>query len=437
MKKITDAVKKPARTERVIQIGEGGFLRGFADWMLQKLNDSGKWEGSIVIVQPLEHGKCDTLSEQDCLYTHVMRGLENGKPAVHTEIIDCVSRCINPYREFAAFRALALQPELRFIISNTTEAGIAYEPADKPTDAPPKSFPARLTILLYDRFRAGLPGFVLLPCELIEKNGEKLKEIILNYAAQWGLGEAFVRWVKQENVFCNTLVDRIVTGYPKDETIELGYEDKILDTSELFHLWVIEGNPQLERELPFAQVGLNVVWTEDELDKYRTRKVRILNGAHTALVPYAMLKGFDTVKSCMDDPNMLAYIKRCIYDEIIPTLDLPEQELRSYADEVLARFANPFIKHYLSSIALNSVSKFRVRVLPSILAYRERFGKTPPALMQAFAALLRFYQTDMANDDPQILEFLKNASIEEALAREEYWGLDLRFLADELKRYDL
>ena len=173
------------------------------------------------------------------------------------------------------------------------------------------------------------------------------------------------------------------------------------------------------------------------MDKYRTRKVRILNGAHTALVPYAMLKGFDTVKSCMDDPNMLAYIKRCVYDEIIPTLDLPEQELRSYADEVLARFANPFIKHYLSSIALNSVSKFRVRVLPSILAYRERFGKTPPALMQAFAALLRFYQTDMANDDPKILEFLKNASIEEALAREEYWGLDLRFLADEVKRYDL
>lgn len=435
MKNIAQTITKPQRTERVIQIGEGGFLRGFVDWMLQKLNDSGTWDGSVIVVQPLEHGKCDTLAGQNCLYTHIMRGLENGKPAVHTDIIDCISRCINPYRNFAAFRALALQPELRFIFSNTTEAGIAYEPTDNLTDTPPKSFPARLAILLYDRFKAGLNGFVVIPCELIEKNGQKLKAIILKYAEQWKLGEEFVQWIEQENEFCNTLVDRIVTGYPKEEKIELGYEDKMLDTSELFHLWVIEGNPQLERELPFDQIGLNVVWTENELEKYRTRKVRILNGAHTALVPYAMLKGFDTVKSCMDDPEMLAYIKRCVYNEIIPTLDLPKKDLISYADDVLERFANPFIKHYLSSIALNSVSKFKVRVLPSILVYRERFGKNPHTLIQAFAALLRFYQTDMANDDPQILAFLKEASIEEALAKEEYWGMDLSFLTDEVKQY--
>ena len=437
MKNISEVVTKKQRPERVIQFGEGGFLRGFVDWMLQKLNESGSWDGSVVIVQPIEKGMCDVLSAQNCVYTHVMRGLENGSPVVRNDIVDCVSRCVKPYENFEEYKALAQNPDFRFIFSNTTEAGIAYVPTDKLTDAPPKSYPAKLTVLLYERYKAGLNGFMIIPCELIEKNGEKLKEIILKYAEDWKLGEGFTEWIEKENTFFNTLVDRIVTGYPRDEKIDLDYEDNMLDTSEVFHLWVIEGNTSYSSELPFDKAGLNVIWTEDQLNKYRTRKVRILNGAHTSLVPYAMLRGFDTVKSCVDNPEMLAYMKKCIFDEIIPTLDLPEAELKQYANDVLERFANPYIKHYLSSIALNSVSKFKVRVLPSILTYIDRFGKTPQTLLTSFGALLKFYKTDMTNDDPEIVEFMKNATVEEALANEKLWGRDLSFLADEVKQYAL
>ncbi len=433
--KITEAVQKPQRPERVIQFGEGGFLRGFVDWMIQKLNDSGKWEGSVVVVQPIAQGMCDALSAQDGLYTHVMRGLKNGAPVVETDTVDCISRCVKPYEDFDAYKALAKNPDFRFVFSNTTEAGIAYEPNDKLTDAPPKSFPAKLTVLLYERYQAGLNGFVIIPCELIDKNGETLKEIVLRYAKDWNLGEGFENWIETENRFCSTLVDRIVTGYPRDEKIELPYEDNMVNTSELFHLWVIEGDPAIADELPFDQIGLNVIWTKDELYKYKTRKVRILNGAHTSLVPYAMLQGFDTVKSCMDDTAMMAYLRTCIFDEIIPTLDLPEDELKDYAENVLERFSNPFIKHYLSSIALNSVSKFKVRVLPSLLTYIERYQKMPQTLLKAFGALLKFYRTDMANDDAEIMTFLKTATVEEALANAELWGQDLSFLADEVKPY--
>ena len=435
MQTIKEVVKKPSRPEKVIQFGEGGFLRGFVDWMLQKLNESGLWNGSVVVVQPIEKGMCDVLSQQDCLYTHVMRGLENKEPVVRKDVVDCISRCVKPYEDFESYRALAKNPDFRFIFSNTTEAGIAYVPEDRVTDAQPKSYPAKLTVLLYERYLAGLGGFCIVPCELIEKNGQRLMEIVLQYAKDWELGDDFVSWVQNENSFYNTLVDRIVTGYPRDEAIDLGYEDHMLDTSEVFHLWVIEGDDKLSAELPFDKAGLNVVWTKDALSKYRTRKVRILNGAHTSLVPYAMLKGFDTVKSCVDDPDMLAYMKRCIFDEIIPTLDLPKEELCAYADDVLERFANPFIKHYLSSIALNSVSKFKVRVLPSILTYIERYNAAPETLMEAFGALLRFYRTDMANDDPKVMAFLKTATVEEALANDSLWGQDLSFLVSEVKPY--
>lgn len=433
MRTINEIRQKPQRTERVIQFGEGGFLRGFADWMLQKLNESGKWEGSAVVVQPIAQGMCAKLMEQDCVYTHIMRGVENGKPEVRKDIVDVISRCINPYEDFAACRALMRQPELRFMISNTTEAGIAYNEGDSLDNAPPVSFPAKLTALLYERYQAGLDGLILLPCELIDRNGDKLRELVLRYAGEWNLGDGFVQWLNTKNHFCCTLVDRIVTGHPKDEDMGLAYTDEMSNTSELFHLWVIEGDPALAAELPLADIGLNVIWTDD-LEKYRTRKVRILNGAHTSLVPYAMLRGFDTVGSCVADADMLAYMKRCIYDEIIPTLDLPKEELLDYADNVLERFANPFIKHYLSSIALNSVSKFRVRVLPSLLEYRARFGTTPPTLLTAFAALLAFYKTDMANDDADVMAFMKSADTRDILANINLWGEDLSFLYDEVIR---
>ena len=416
--------------EKVIQFGEGGFLRGFADWMIQQVNEQTDFNGKVVVVQPIENGLCDALEEQNCKYTHLCRGVEG----VDKKTIDVISRCVKPYDEFDEYMKLAENPDFRFIISNTTEAGICFIDSDKITDKPAKSFPAKLTQLLYKRFELGLSGFVFLPCELIDKNGENLKDCILKYAKLWKLQDTFKMWIEEENIFCNTLVDRINTGYPKDEEIKTDFEDKLINTSEYFHLWVIEGYNDLFSELPFDKCDLNVILT-DELEKYRTRKVRILNGAHTSLVPYALLSGFDTVKSCIDDEKMNAHIKKCVYDEIIPTLDLSKNELTEYADNVLTRFANPYIKHYLSSIALNSVSKFKVRVLPSILEYIKRFDKMPETLIFAFAKLIDFYRTDMTNDDAEIEEFMKNASVKEILSNKKLWDEDLSFLEEEVLKY--
>lgn len=423
--------EKKTRTEKVIQFGEGGFLRGFVDWMIQKMCDEGALDASVVVVQPIEQGMCDMLSAQNCVYTHVIRGVEG----VDKTVVDVISRCVKPYEDFEAYLALADQPEMRFVVSNTTEAGIVFSAEDKMTDAPPKTFPAKVTLLLKRRFENKLGGFVFLPCELIDKNGENLKKAILSYADLWCLGDEFKAWVEKENIFCNTLVDRINTGYPKGEDLGLGYEDNMVNTSEFFHLWVIETDYDIEKELPFSKAGLNVIVTPDKLAMYRTRKVRILNGAHTSLVPYALLSGLDTVKSCIDDERMNEHIRKCVYDEIIPTLDLPADELKSYADSVLERFANPYIKHYLSSIALNSVSKFKVRVLPSILEYKKRFGKYPETLTFAFAKLIDFYRTDMTNDDAEVVEFMKKASVDEILANASLWGEDLTDMAEEVKKY--
>ncbi len=416
--------------EKIIQFGEGGFLRGFADWMIQIINEKTDFDGKITVVQPIEKGMCDILEAQNCEYTHICRGVEG----VDVKKINAISRCVKPYDSFEEYLKLAENADFRFMISNTTESGICFDDQDKQENAPCVTFPAKVCLLLKKRFELNLPGFVFLPCELIDKNGEKLKECILKYVDLWNLGEKFKNWIKENNIFCNTLVDRINTGYPKGEAIAEEYEDKMLNTSEYFHLWVIEGYEGLFEELPFDKCGLNVILT-DCLEKYRTRKVRILNGAHTSLVPYALLEGFDTVKSCMDDEKMLTHIKKCVFDEIIPTLDLPEEELDSYAKSVLERFENPYIKHYLSSIALNSVSKFKVRVLPSILEYIRRFDKIPQNLIFSFAKLIDFYRTDMTNDDEKICQFIKTASVEEILAKKEYWDTDLTFLKDEVLKY--
>ena len=414
--------------EKVIQFGEGGFLRGFADWMLQIVNENTDFDGSVVVVQPIKNGMCDVLSAQDCKYTHICRGIEG----VIEKKIDVISRCVKPYDNFGEYLSLAKNADFRFIISNTTESGICYVPEDKPSDTPPSSFPAKVTLLLKERYDIGLPGFVFLPCELIDKNGSKLKEIILKYASDWNFVDDFKNWVENDNIFCNTLVDRINTGYPKDEVVES--DDKMLNTSEYFHLWVIEGYNGLFSEIPFDKCSLNVILT-DNLEMYRTRKVRILNGAHTSLVPYALLSGFDTVKSCIDDKVMSEHIRKCVFDEIVPTLDLPEDELLFYANSVLERFANPYIKHYLSGIALNSVSKFKVRVLPSINEYIKRFGKAPENLMFSFAKLIEFYRTDMTNDDESITKFMKTASVSEILGNAALWDEDLSYLEKEVLKY--
>ena len=424
--------KKVSRPERVIQFGEGGFLRGFVDWMLQKVNESSDFNGNVVVVQPIEQGMCDLLSAQNCVYTHVIRGVEG----VDKTVVDVISRCVKPYDDFDAYLALAENPDFRFVVSNTTESGIVFSADDKITDTPPKSFPAKVTLLLKRRYDLGLRGFIFLPCELIDRNGDNLKKCILQYADLWELGEDFKAWVEKENVFTNTLVDRINTGFPRGEDLGLGYVDNMLNTSEFFHLWVIETDYDLESELPFASAGLNVIVTPDKLEMYRTRKVRILNGAHTSLVPYAMLEGFDTVKSCIDDERMCAHLRRCVFDEICPTLDLPHDELIAYANSVVERFGNPYIKHYLSAISLNSVSKFKVRVLPSILEYIKRYGKMPKTLIFAFTKLIEFYKTDMPQDAPEVVAFMREHSVDEILANEALWGQDLSFLAEEIKNVD-
>ena len=423
--------EKKIRPEKVIQFGEGGFLRGFADWMLQALNEKTDFFGSVVVVQPIKDGLCDTLTAQDCIYTHLIRGVEG----VEKSVIDVISRCVKPYDNYDEYLKLAENPDFRFIISNTTEAGICYDDEDSLNSAPAKTFPAKLTQLLYKRFKLGLGGFIILPCELIDRNGDNLKKAVLQYAKRWELEDGFIGWINSENHFCNTLVDRINTGYPKGEDIDLGYEDNMLNTSEFFHLWVIEADCDIEAELPFSKAGLNVIVTKDALEMYRTRKVRILNGAHTSLVAYALLEGFDTVKSCMDDKTMRAHAEKCIFEEIIPTLDLPRDELTDYANSVLERFSNPYIKHYWSSIVLNSVSKFKVRVLPSILEYIKRFDKMPSTLLLSFAKLIELYKTDMTNDDKDVTEFMKTHSTREILANTALWDIDLSFIAEEVEKY--
>ena len=425
---------KVNRTEKVIQFGEGGFLRGFVDWILQILNEETEFEASAVVVQPIAQGMCDALEKQNCIYTHVMRGLKDGKLCVDKKLIDVISRTVKPYDDYDAYLKLAENPDFRFIVSNTTESGIVYTDEDNLADAPHKTFPAKLTALLWKRFKLALNGFIFLPCELIDKNGENLKKCILKYADKWELGADFKAWIENENIFCNTLVDRIVTGYPRDEKIDLGYEDNMVNTSELFHLWVIEGPKSILEEIPFDKTNLNIIVT-DNLEMYRTRKVRILNGAHTSMIPYAMLEGIETVKDCMENEKMSAFVNKCVFDEIIPTLDLPKDELIDYANNVFERFNNPFIKHLCASISLNSVSKFKVRVLPSLLEYIKRTGEKPQNLIFSLAQLIEFYKNGTPTDDEEIIDFIKNSSLEEILKNKSFWDTDLSFLLDEVQKY--
>ncbi|MDY4213467.1 MAG: tagaturonate reductase [Eubacteriales bacterium] len=429
---------KPKRTERIIQFGEGGFLRAFVDWIVQLTDEKTDFDASVVVVQPIEKGMCDMLEKQNCVYTLIMRGLKDGVPTVDKKVIDCISRTVQPYRDFDEYLKLAENSDFRFVVSNTTESGIAFNDSDRPDNAPNITFPAKVTMLLKKRFDLGLNGFIFLPCELIEKNGQTLKKYVLEYAKLWNLGTDFEKWVGNKNIFCNTLVDRIVTGYPRDEKIDLGYEDNMLDTSEIFHLWVIEAKDDeqkiLKNEFPFEKAELNIIVT-DNLDRYRTRKVRILNGAHTSMIPYALLSKIETVGECMKDEKMSRFVKECVFDEIIPTLDLPTDELIDYANNVFERFSNPYIKHMCSSIALNSVSKFKVRVLPSITEYIKRKGEMPKRLLFSFARLIEFYKTDMPNDDKDVMKFMKESDAKTILSNEKLWGGDLSYLAPEIEKY--
>jgi tagaturonate reductase len=386
----------------ILQIGDGNFLRAFADWLIDVTNGAGLFNGEVTIAQPLERGIADLLNKQDGLYTVLLRGVQNGAPVEAKRIVSCVKRALNPYSEWDAMLATAKDASLRFVVSNTTEAGIAYAEEAYTEGQCQVSFPAKVTALLLARFKAlggsAQTGLVFLPCELIEANGTKLKKFVLQYAKAWALPADFVAWVEQHNVFCNTLVDRIVPGYPAAEAPaicqQLGYEDPLLVAAEPFLLWVIEGpaalTEALAAELPLHKAGLDVVWTSD-LQPYRTRKVRILNGAHTASSLAAYCAGLDSVKSMTEDAVVSAYLNKVMFDEIVPFVPLPEAERQAYAKTIMERFANPNIIHELISIALNSVSKWQVRVLPTVKDYVAKNGKAPAGLSFSLAALLNFY----------------------------------------------
>lgn len=388
--------------DRIIQFGEGNFLRAFVDWQLDLLNEHTDLDAGVVIVRPIDTDFPPSLDTQDGLYTTIIRGLnEQGEAVREPRLIRSVNREINIYRQFDEYLALAHDANIRFVFSNTTEAGISYHADDRLTDTPPVSYPAKLTRLLFERFNhfngAADKGWVLLPCELVDYNGVALKELVLRYAAQWELPQAFVAWINDNNTFCSTLVDRIVTGYPRAEVEalqqEMGYQDTFWDTAEYFYLFVIQGPQWLAQELRLDKLDLNIRIVDD-IKPYKERKVAILNGAHTVLVPVAFLAGLDTVGESMNDAQISYFVEKTIAEEIVPVLDLPHDELTSFAQAVLSRFRNPFIQHQLLSIALNGMTKFRTRILPQLLAYREQKGQLPARLTFALAALIAFYRGD-------------------------------------------
>ena len=434
--------------ERIIQFGEGNFLRAFVDWQIDLLNEHTDLNAGVVIVRPIQSAFPPSLSTQDGLYTTIIRGLnEQGETVSESRLIRSVNREIDVYSQYDAFLKLAHNPDMRFVFSNTTEAGIGYHAGDKFDDAPAVSYPSKLTRLLFERFShfngATDKGWIIIPCELIDYNGDALRELVLRYAQEWALPAAFIQWLNEANHFCSTLVDRIVTGYPRDEAAALGYHDAFLDTAEHFYLFVIQGPAFLARELRLDKYPLNVLIVDD-IKPYKERKVAILNGAHTALVPVALLAGLDTVGEAMNDADICAFVEKAIYQEIIPVLDLPRDELESFASAVTGRFRNPYIRHQLLSIALNGMTKYRTRILPQLLAGQKVRGQLPSRLTFALAALIAFYRAERngegypVQDDAYWLECYQQLwarhrdnqistreLVQAVLSEREHWELDL------------
>jgi Mannitol-1-phosphate/altronate dehydrogenases len=411
--------KAASRPVKIIQFGEGNFLRAFVDWQIDILNERKGLDAGVVIVRPKTRSEMPLLDTQDGLYTTLLRGIdEAGEPVRQFRKITCVQHEVDLEFAFDEFLALARNPDVRFIFSNTTEAGIAVNDTDRFDDRPPSTFPGKMTRLLYERFKhfAGAPekGVILLPCELIDHNGKALKAAVRHFAELWALERGFIEWLDAHCTFCTTLVDRIVPGYPRDEIAaieaELGYHDQFLVTAEYFHLFVIEGPAFVGDELKLADSGLNIRIVDDATP-YKKRKVGILNGGHTTMVPVAILAGLKAVGEAVDDPDVGNFLLRALNDEIIPVLPLPRDQLNAFAADVLRRFRNPFIYHRLESIALNSWSKYEARVLPQLLAYTDKFGTLPARLVTALAATMVLYRGGKITlqDDEAILTWFADA----------------------------
>ena len=401
-RKTADARRYP---DKVIQFGEGNFLRAFVDWIIWNLDRKTDFNGGVVVVQPIEKGMVDMLNEQDGLYHLNLQGIDKGKAVDSIDMIDVINRGINPYREFDEYLKLAENPDIRFVISNTTEAGIAFDPSCRLEDRPASSYPGKLTQLLYHRyeyFKGDMTkGFIIFPCELIFLNGKELKKCIEQYIDLWNLGDGFREWFRKAcGVYC-TLVDRIVPGYPKD-TIDqiyerIGYDDRLVVKAEIFHLWVIEAPKEIEKEFPADKAGLNVLFVPSEAP-YHARKVTLLNGPHTVLSPVGYLSGLDTVKECVEDPLIGRFVRKVMYEELLETLDLPKPELEKFAGDVLERFVNPYVKHFVTSIMLNSFPKYKTRDLPGLKTYLTRKGSLPEGLVLGLAGIITYYKGGRRGD---------------------------------------
>ncbi|KAB8292665.1 tagaturonate reductase [Bifidobacterium avesanii] len=435
-----DAANRPIK---LIQFGEGNFLRAFVDWIVQQLNNNGLFNGNVAIVQPLPFGRVAELEKQNNLYTVILEGLKNGREVQSREVIDSVGKTVDPYQDFDAYLALADDPNTQIIISNTTEAGIALSDEDSADAKPAKSYPGKLAQLLKRRFDKGLPGFLIVPCELIADNGVALKKCLEETAEKFGYGEDFVKWLDEENTFVSTLVDRIVPGFPRDNAEalwdELGYRDDNMVKAEPFLLWAVAGSKEAQAKvdelIPAKRLGIDLV-TADAVQPYRERKVYLLNGPHTTMAQVARLAGFTTVGEVMNDPTMRSFIEKEMHEDIIPVLTLPEDELNAFADAVCERYSNPFVKHALDSIGLNSVSKFTARLLPLVTANVEAGRGLPKRIVLALSALLATYgglaeQPVNINDSDDVVARIQDAAadratfVTNALGDASLWGSDL------------
>ena len=450
--------------EKVLQFGEGNFLRAFVDYWFDLANEKADWNGKCVLVQPIAPGLAKMINEQEGLYTLYLRGSENGQKVDDKRVISSVSRCLNPYEkaDYEKMMDVAASDDLEIIVSNTTEAGIVYDPACQQNDCPPSSFPAKLTQVLYHRYKAGKKGLIMLACELIDNNGKELLKCVNQYIDQWGLEDGFKKYVNEDCTFCGSLVDRIVPGRIRDpkEVAELeekhGYADPLLDVGEVFGVWVIEGDTKLNDILPFRKAGLeDHVFVTPDMSPYKKRKVRILNGAHTGFVLGAYLAGFDIVRDCMHDETILGYMNKMLLQEVVPILPLDQDDCKKFAAAVEDRFNNPFVNHELMSISLNSTSKWRARNMPSFLEYIKKNGKLPTCLTMSFAAYIAFYSNNIQelndkglvckrakgneytiSDDRYVLEFYNAHKdddiptlVHAVMTNEQMWGQDLTKVA--------
>ncbi len=416
---------------KVLQFGEGNFLRAFVDYFFDMANEKTGWNGKIALVQPIAQGLTDLINKQEGLYTLYLRGSENGEKINRKRVISVVDACYNPYTDWDKVKEIARSKDLEYIASNTTEAGIVYDASASLTQLPPSSFPAKLTALLYERFQAKLPGLTILSCELIDQNGKELEKCVLEHIKAWGLSKDFDQWVREENLFCSTLVDRIVPGRIRDEkelaslAKEHGYEDVLLDVGEVFGVWYIEGPKELEDRLPFKKAGVNV-HVVPEVAPYKKRKVRILNGAHTGFVLGAYLAGEDIVRDCMHNETIHSFMNQMLYEEVIPVLPLDKKDCEDFAAAVTDRFNNPFVDHLLLSISLNSTAKWKARNLPSFLEYIEKFHKLPRALTMSLAAYIAFYSTNMKDLTEEGLVCVRPSG-NEYLVCDDKWVLDFYY----------